>query len=132
MRDRHGLRRRRVLCMFLTFKSSSFTQVLDVCTTTGKILNAFIPTTDLPAYKFCQVMTVAVGQMVTCNRSEESSRYPHEIGLAAWEREPILHSILQAEQSSPMAEKAGLVSITQESNRSWNRLSFTALLLFQM
>lgn len=81
-----------MLCMFLTFKSSSCTQVLDVGTTTGKILNAFIPVTDLPAYKFCHVMTVAVGQMVTCNRSEESSRYPHKIGLTAWEREPILQS----------------------------------------
>lgn len=48
--------------------------------------------TDLSAYNFYQVMTIAAGQMVTCNKSEEPSRYPHEIGLAVRERESFLHS----------------------------------------
>lgn len=68
--------------------------------------------TDLSTYNFCQVMTVATGQTVTCNRSFRA---------------------LQAEQSSPTAEKAGLVSAARESNSPWSGLFFfTARLLFQM
>lgn len=77
-------------------------------------------------------MTMASEQMVTCHSLEESVGTHTKLGWWHRRKNPPFMA-LQVEQSNPMAEKAGLVSVTQENNSSWNRLFFfAALLLFQM
>lgn len=88
--------------------------------------------TDLPAYNSCQVMPVASEQMVTCHRLEESVGTHTKLGWWHRRKNPPFMA-LQAEKSNSMAEKAGLVFVTQENNSLWIRLFFfTALLLLQM
>jgi len=78
---------------FLYLRVRAALKGLDVGTTSRKILNAFLPMTDFSTCNFCQVMTIAMGQTVTCIRSEDACRYPEEIGLSAQEREYSLHGI---------------------------------------
>lgn len=97
------------------------------------MFNAFLSMTDVPAYNSCQVMPEqASKRMVTCHSLGESVGTHTKLGCWPRRKNPPFMA-LQAEQSNPMAEKAGLVSVIQDNNSSRIRLFFfTALLLFQL
>lgn len=61
--------------------------------------------------------------MVTCYMLEESVGYPKKLGWWHKKKNPPFMAV-QAEESNPVAENAGLVSLTQENNSSWIRLLY--------
>lgn len=62
-------------------------------------------------------MPMASEQMVTCHSLGESVRTHTKLGWWHSRKNPPFMA-LQAEQSNPMAKKAGLVSVIQENNSS--------------